>query len=72
VYFLYGLFEFIKDSDSEDGREKGKRHMLWGLIGLSIMVSVFFIMKVVLGTIGIDQNQINVQTGEVNIQNNGN
>jgi hypothetical protein len=46
--------------------------MLWGLIGLSIMVSVFFIMKVVLGTIGIDQNQINVQTGEVNIQNNGN
>lgn len=67
VYFLYGLFEFIKDADSGEGREKGKRHMLWGLIGLFVMVSVFFIMRVLLGTIGITEDEINPQTGTVNL-----
>jgi hypothetical protein len=67
VYFLYGLFEFINGAGSDDAREIGKRHMLWGLIGLFIMVSVFFIMKVLLGTIGITDDQINPQNGTVNL-----
>ncbi len=67
VYFLYGIYEYMRDSDSDDGREKGKQHMIWGLIGLSIMVGVFLIMKVILGTIGLDETEVNVQTGEVNI-----
>jgi uncharacterized membrane protein YidH (DUF202 family) len=68
VYFLYGLFEYINGSSSEEAREKGKRHILWGLIGLSIMVSVFFIMRVILGTIGITNDQIDPETGVVNIE----
>lgn len=69
VYFLYGVFEYMRDSSSDDGREKGQRHMLWGLIGLSIMVGVFLIMRVILGTIGLTEEDINVDTGEVNIGN---
>lgn len=68
AYFLYGIFEFIQGADNEEARSKGKRHIVWGLIGLFIMVAVFFIMKVILGTIGIDESEINPQTGEVNIQ----
>ena len=67
AYFIFGLVEFIKDSDSGEGREKGKRHMMWGLIGLFIMISVFFIMKVLLGTIGISEDQIDPRTGTVNL-----
>ena len=70
AYFLYGVFEFVKNSNSDEGRTKGKNHMVWGLIGLFIMVSVFFIMQLLLGTIGIDESQINVQTGEINLQQN--
>ncbi len=66
VYFLYGIYEYVQGSASDEAREKGQRHMLWGLIGLTIMVSVFFIMKVLLGTIGIDESEINVETGQVN------
>lgn len=68
VYFLYGIYEYIRDGDSEDGRETGRQHMLWGLIGLSIMVGVFLIMRVILGTLGITEDEVNVETGEVNIQ----
>ncbi|MCC7470019.1 MAG: hypothetical protein IT284_02690 [Bacteroidetes bacterium] len=67
VYFLYGVFEYVKDSGSSSVRETGSRHMLWGLIGLFIMVGVFFIMRVLLGTFGIDQDVINPDTQEVNI-----
>jgi uncharacterized membrane protein YjfL (UPF0719 family) len=66
AYFLFGIYEYIKGSSSDEAREKGQRHMIWGLIGLAIMVSVFFIMKVLLGTIGIDETEINVETGQVN------
>lgn len=66
VYFLYGVFEYVKGSGSDEAREKGQQHMLWGLVGLTIMVSVFFIMKVLLGTLGIDESEINVETGQVN------
>ena len=66
IYFAYGLVEFIKDSDKPDAREKGKQHIVWGLIGMAIMASVFFIMQLILGTLGIEQ-QINVQDIEVNL-----
>jgi uncharacterized membrane protein YidH (DUF202 family) len=69
IYFLYGLFEFIKDADNSDARETGKNHIIWGLIGMFIMVSVYFIMQLILGTLGIGTEQINISpTGiEVNL-----
>ena len=66
VYFIYGLFEFLKDSDNAEAREKGKQHILWGLIGMLVMVMVFFIMKIILGTLGIE-GQINPEELEVNL-----
>lgn len=69
VYFIYGIYEYMRDSDSDDGREKGRRHMMWSIIGLSIMVGVFLIMRIILGTLGITESEINVETGEVNIGN---
>ena len=66
IYFAYGVFEFIKDGDSSDAREKGKQHIIWGLIGMAIMASVFFIMQLILGTLGIE-DQINVEDIEVTL-----
>jgi hypothetical protein len=66
VYFVYGVFEFIKDSDASDAREKGKQHIIWGLVGMAIMGSVFFIMQLIVGTLGVEQ-QINIQEMEVTL-----
>lgn len=46
-YFLYGLMEFIRNQDNEDAQESGKKHMLWGIIGIAIMFSVYGILNLV-------------------------
>lgn len=57
LIFLYGVFEYLKDSGSEDARSTGRSHMLWGIVGMFIMISAFGIMRVIMNTIGADANQ---------------
>ncbi len=38
LVFLYGAFEYIMNADNESGRETGKQHLLWGVVGLMVMV----------------------------------
>ncbi len=47
AYFFYGVILFIKqrDSSAEDANQ-GKQHLLYGTIGLFIMVSAFAIARV--------------------------
>jgi uncharacterized membrane protein YidH (DUF202 family) len=52
IYFLWGVFEFIRNAESSDERKKGGMHMLWGAIGLFIMVTAYGIMNLILGSIG--------------------
>lgn len=47
VVFIYGVVEFIANADNEDKRKLGKDHMIWGIVGLFIMVSVFGLMNIV-------------------------
>lgn len=51
IYFLWGVFEFIRDYDSPEARSTGAQHMLWGIIGLFIMFSVFGIMNLIGDTV---------------------
>ena len=48
VYFLYGVFEFIMNGENEEAKTKGKSHMIWGIIGITIMMGVFTIMNIIL------------------------
>lgn len=58
VLFVYGVYIFIKGADQPDVRTTGQKHMLSGLIGLAIMVSVFTIIRMIIGTIGADTPDI--------------
>jgi hypothetical protein len=51
VYFLYGVFVFIKDSSSDQGVTTGRRHILWGIIGLFIIVSAWGIVSFICTTV---------------------
>lgn len=53
VVFFWGIFRFVTNMDGTSEREEGKRSMLYGIIGMFIMVSVFGIIRVVLRTFGI-------------------
>ena len=47
VMFLWGLAEFIIYADNEQKRTDGKKHLVWGLIGLFIMFGVWGIIEVI-------------------------
>lgn len=53
VYFLYGVYESLIDPYKPVSVEKGKRHMLWGVIGLFIMIAVMGIANVIADTINV-------------------
>jgi hypothetical protein len=62
VLFIWGVFLYVRGADSDSERETGRKHMIWGLFGMFIMVSVFGIINVIIGTFGIDgatQGQLN-------------
>jgi divalent metal cation (Fe/Co/Zn/Cd) transporter len=54
VFFVVGLFNFFGKRDNSEALEKGKAHMLWGIIGMAIMVSVFGIMNFLTSSLGIN------------------
>jgi hypothetical protein len=62
LYFLWGVFNFVKGSDADDTRETGKRHMIWGIFGMFIMISAYGILNFIIGSVGVDgqtQGEIN-------------
>lgn len=55
VYFAYGVIKFltIKSDDKGAGRIEARNAIIWGIVGMVIMFSVFGIIHFVLGTFGI-------------------
>lgn len=45
VYFLYGVFRFILDFNDPQKKNLGKSHLLYGTIGLFIILSVGGILQ---------------------------
>lgn len=51
--FTWGLVVFLTQLDNPEGRRTGTRHMLWGIIGVFIMATVFGIISIVTETFGL-------------------
>jgi hypothetical protein len=58
VYFLWGLMIFIVNSGDSAKRAEGKRHIVWGLIGMVVMLSVITILEIGLRTIGVSPTDV--------------
>src|ERR1035437_8635376 len=67
VYFLFGLANYLLSPDNEEIRKSSKSHMLWGIIGMFIMISVFGIMTLILNTFG--ENRIKGDNGNYSVGN---
>jgi len=67
VYFLYGVFQFLANQENEEKKTAGKQHMLYGVIGITIMMGVWFILDVILRTINIPSSDIDPKTGRVRL-----
>lgn len=50
LVFIWGLYGFFKGD--EDSRNQSKQHILWGVVGLFIMISVYGIIRLVASIVG--------------------
>lgn len=57
--FFWGLAQFIFAAGNDDKKEEGKKHMIWGIIGLFVMVAVW-------GLVAFVGNALGIQTGNSN------
>ncbi len=51
AYFVWGMIGFFKSAD-DGAREEGRQHILWGTIGMVIMISVYGIVRLIANTVG--------------------
>jgi hypothetical protein len=64
--FVYGLVEFLWKLNEGGDNKEGKQHMIWGIVGMLIMVSVYGILALLDNTFGLGIFQ---GGGGVNINN---
>lgn len=51
-YFLYGVLVFIKNQGSDKEQDVGKLHMVWGVVGIFLMIAVYGILNLIANTVG--------------------
>lgn len=51
--FLWGVAQYIRKGGDPGEREQGRQFMLWGVIGLAVMASVWGLVRIITNTIGV-------------------
>ena len=54
VMFVWGVVQFVIKSDDEGKKEKGRQFMLWGVIALAVMFSVWGLVRILTSTFGLE------------------
>ncbi len=44
--FIWGIIKYFLNPENEEERKKGKSYMLWGLVALFVMISVWGLVNV--------------------------
>ncbi len=52
VMFIWGVLQYVIQ-DSEEAKTKGKDFMIWGIIGLTVMVSIWGLVSILATTFGV-------------------
>ncbi len=52
--FMWGLVVFMTNPDNAEARKKGLDHIIWGFVGMLIIVTVYGILGLITNTIGVE------------------
>ncbi len=47
LYFVFGVIRYIANADDETKRKEGQKHLLWGIVGMTIMVGAWGIVRLI-------------------------
>ena len=67
VYFLYGMLEFILNGANDEKKTTGRKHMLWGIVGIAIMMGVWFFLGLIVNTLGLE-DEIDPKEGKIELR----
>lgn len=67
LVFFWGLVVFIFNAGNEDKRKEGRQVMLWGIVALFVMVSIWGLVRILQQTFQITENQ-SITTPSINTQ----
>ena len=59
VYFLYGIVKYLSLDAADNKRIEARNAILWGIVGMVVMFSVYGLIRFVLLTFGIAPGEIN-------------
>jgi len=62
VGLLYGVVLFLANTDNEGKREQIKPYLLWGVIGIAVVISLWGILEMLGGTFGVSAGIILLDT----------
>lgn len=57
VWFLWGVFQYVIASDPEE-KTGARNHMIWGIIGIFVMVSVWGLVNLLRDSFNLNNNVI--------------
>lgn len=52
LYFMWGIIKYITAGDSEESRTAARNMMIWGIIALFVMISVWGLVNILVETFG--------------------
>lgn len=52
VVFLWGVAEYVWKASDDTKKKEGKNHMLWGIIGMFIMLAAVGIVNLIVNSLG--------------------
>ena len=53
VYFIYGVARYVL-AGSDDAKEAAKQKIIWGIIALFVMISVWGLVNILVNTFNLD------------------
>lgn len=55
IVFIWGVFKyFILHGSEEEARAEGRKFILWGLLGMALLFSVWGVLNILLSTLGFN------------------
>ena len=52
--FVWGVVQYVINDQEEAKKARGRQFMIWGIIGITVMVSVWGLVGILGNTFGID------------------
>jgi len=56
LFFLWGIFKLVFSAKDSDARAEARGYIIWGIIGLAVMVSVWGLVNLLTSTFSLNQN----------------